>query len=320
MKCLVIAEYEDHTLRPSSLAALGFATQVAEQTGGSTSWLLLGHELDDLAQQAAHYAPVLLADHRLLAAPTADRYAAIIAAQTQQHAFDLVVAASGSFSKDIVGRSGGLLGGAMASDVVAHHWEADRLLLQRPMYAGSVLATVTLHGSPQIITVRPTAYAPPGPRSDLAPIDSVTIDEQALPDQTEWLENQSKTSHRPDVSEARVVVSGGRAIRDSSDFEQLIGGLADALGGATGSSRALVDAGITPNEFQVGQTGKIIAPELYCAVGISGAVQHLAGMKNSKVIVAINQDAAAPIFEVADYGLIGDVYEVVPELIQRLKK
>lgn len=320
MKCLVIAEYEDHTLRPSSLAAFGFATQVAEQTGGSTSWLLLGHELDDLAQQAAHYAPVLLADHRCLADPTADRYAAIIAAQTQLHTFDLVVAASGSFSKDIVGRSGGLLGGAMASDVVAHHWEADRLLLQRPMYAGSVLATVTLHGSPQIITVRPTAYAPPGPRSDLAPIDSVTIDEQALPDQTEWLENQSKPNHRPDVSEARVVVSGGRAIRDSSDFEQLIGGLADALGGATGSSRALVDAGITPNEFQVGQTGKIIAPELYCAVGISGAVQHLAGMKNSKVIVAINQDAAAPIFEVADYGLIGDVYEVVPELIQRLKK
>ena len=320
MKCLVIAEYEGQTLRPSSLAALGCATQIAKQTGGSTSWLLLGHELDDLAQQAARYAPVLLADHRCLAAPTADRYAALIAAQTQQHAFDLVVAASGSFSKDIVGRAGGLLGGAMASDVVAHDWEADRLLLQRPMYAGSVMATVTLHGSPQIITVRPTAYAPPDPQPETAPIDSVPVDEHALPDQTQWLNHQSKTSHRPDVSEARVVVSGGRAIRNSSDFEQLIGGLADALGGATGSSRALVDAGITPNEFQVGQTGKIIAPELYCAVGISGAVQHLAGMKNSKVIVAINQDAAAPIFEVADYGLIGDVYEVVPELIQRLKK
>ena len=206
----------------------------------------------------------------------------------------------------------------MASDVVAHDREADRLLLQRPMYAGSVMATVTLHGSPQIITVRPTAYAPPDPQSETAPIDSVPVDEHALPDQTQWLNHQSKTSHRPDVSEARVVVSGGRAIRNSSDFEQLIGGLADALGGATGSSRALVDAGITPNEFQVGQTGKIIAPELYCAVGISGAVQHLAGMKNSKVIVAINQDPAAPIFEMADYGLVGDVYEVVPELIQRL--
>ena len=192
--------------------------------------------------------------------------------------------------------------------------------MQRPMYAGAVLATVALVGRPHVVTIRPTAYSVPQPRPEAAEIVMIGIAEEMLPSHIEWIDLQSKTTHRPDVSEARIVVSGGRAIQNSNDFERLIGGLADALGGATGSSRALVDAGITPNEFQVGQTGKIVAPELYCAVGISGAVQHLAGMKNSKVIVAINQDADAPIFEVADFGLVGDVYQIVPELIQRLKE
>ena len=144
------------------------------------------------------------------------------------------------------------------------------------------------------------------------------VDLEALPQKTHFEALQSKLSARPDVTEARIVVSGGRAIKTSEDFERLIGGLADQLHAATGSSRALVDAGITPNAFQVGQTGKVVAPELYIAVGISGAVQHLAGMKNSRTIVAINSDPEAPIFEFADYYMVGDLYDLIPQMIAKL--
>jgi electron transfer flavoprotein alpha subunit len=207
----------------------------------------------------------------------------------------------------------------MASDVVRHEIEGGQLLLDSPQFAGAVTATLRLIGSPQVVTVRASAYPAAAAEAAAGSIERVELDAGTLRSRGRYEGLKSKKSARPDVTEARVVVSGGRAFRSSEDFEQLVGRLADALSGAAGSSRALVDAGITPNELQVGQTGKIVAPELYVALGISGAVQHLAGMKNSRTIVAINSDPDAPIFDVADYGLVGDVYTVVPQLIEKLE-
>ena len=297
---------------------MAFANAVMEQTKGTVECLLLGHSLAAVARDASAYTPVLVADHLALANPVADRYAKVITDVVKQRGFDLVVAAATTFAKDILPRAAGLLGGAMASEVIGHEFREGRLCLRRPHFAGSVVATVALKGSPQIVTVRPSAYLPASARSERSAITAVAIDEATLPKKIDFEALQSKLSSRPDVTEARVVVSGGRAFKTSEDFERLVGGLADKLHAATGSSRALVDAGITPNAFQVGQTGKVVAPELYIALGISGAVQHLAGMKNSKTIVAINSDPDAPIFEVADYGLLGDVYELVPQWIAKL--
>jgi electron transfer flavoprotein alpha subunit len=208
----------------------------------------------------------------------------------------------------------------MASDVTGHCFEEGELLLERPVYAGAAIATVSLLGTPKIVTIRPSSYSPVASQDLSCSAHDMPIEPSTLPDQIRLESVESKTSSRPDVTEARVVVSGGRAFKNSDDFERIVGGLADALEGATGSSRALVDAGITPNELQVGQTGKIVAPELYVALGISGAVQHLAGMKNSRTIVAINNDVDAPIFGVADYGLVADVYEAVPEMVRKLQE
>jgi electron transfer flavoprotein alpha subunit len=318
VKILVLVEHTNGALRLGSRSAFTFARQVAESLGGSIECLLLGSQLDAVAQAAALYAPVHVTDYEALAAPVADRHAQAVAQVVRNGGFGMFVAASGTYAKDVVSRAGGMLGGAMASEVVGHEISNGQLLLRRPVYAGAVTATVILHGSPQTITVRPSAYPAAEPSSTVHSITSVAIDEAALPDGTRYIGLASKRTGRPDVTEARIVVSGGRALKDSDDFERLVGGLADRLGAATGSSRALVDAGITPNELQVGQTGKVVAPDLYIALGISGAVQHLAGMKNSKVIVAINSDPEAPIFELADYGLVGDVYEVVPQLIKLL--
>ncbi|MED5401775.1 MAG: electron transfer flavoprotein subunit alpha/FixB family protein [Planctomycetota bacterium] len=318
MHVLVLAEHDGERLRAGTTAALGFARQLANGEDDRITCLVLGDSVDAVATDAATFVPVLLGSHPDLAAPLADRWAAVTAGVVRSQSIDLLLGASSTFSRDILGRAGGLLGGAMASDVTGFRRDEDRLVWQRPMYAGAVTASVVLHGNPLIVTVRPNAAEAPSRITPSASITPIEIDTQHVTTSTRHLGLDGRPSHRPDVTEASVVVSGGRGLKTTEDFEQLVGGLADQFQGATGSSRALVDAGLTPNDLQVGQTGKVVAPELYIAVGISGAVQHLAGMKNSRVIVAINSDPHAPIFEVADYGIVGDLYDIVPEMIQQL--
>ncbi len=319
MKVLVIAEHDGKSLRAASLSCLTFAQQVAQATEGTVSWLVLGSQATGVAAEAAKFAPVLLVESSRLARPMADSCAAAIANVAKNHNVNLIAAASTSFSKDVLPRAAALLGGAMASDIVRHEVTAEGLLFDSPQYAGAVTATVQLLGSPQVVSVRSSAYPAATPAAAPFGIEAIAMEDATLASRCEFVELKTKQNSRPDVTEARIVVSGGRALRNSADFEGLVGKLADVMGGAAGSSRALVDAGIAPNELQVGQTGKIVAPELYVALGISGAVQHLAGMKNSRTIVAINSDPDAPIFDVADLGLVGDVYEVVPQLIERLQ-
>lgn len=318
MKVVVVAEHDGRELRPATHSAIAFARSVADETGGEASVLLLGSDIGSLCAQAAEMAPVIAVDGPRFSDPVAGVHAAAIAAVVERHGFGMVVAACTSLAKDVVSRAAGLLGGYMASDVVGHRFCDGRLELDRPIFAGAAVATVVLQGGPQVITVRPAAYAAPPRLDSPAQVESCSLEGLELPDDVRFESVATKSSARPDVTEARIVVSGGRAFKNSDDFERLVGGLADAVQGAAGSSRALVDAGVTPNELQVGQTGKVVAPDVYIALGISGAVQHLAGMKNSKVIVAVNNDPDAPIFGVADIGLVADVYDAVPQLIERL--
>jgi electron transfer flavoprotein alpha subunit len=318
MRALVVAEHDTTAVRSGSYSAVTFARLVAGADSDVVQLLILGQNVEQVAAAATGVVPVLLADHESLKHPIADRYAMVIDRVVRSGAFDVVVAASTTFARDVVGRAAGLLGGSMASDVVGHEFRDDRLLLKRPMYASSVLATVALLGRPQIIMIRPSAYAPATIGPKRFGVERVEVNAAEFSSRVVYEGNESRAMTRPDLTEARAVVSGGRAFRDSDEFEMYVGALADKLGGACGCTRALVDAGITPNELQVGQTGKVVAPELYFALGLSGSVQHLAGMKNSKIVVAINNDPEAPIFDVANYGLVADVREAVPKLIEEL--
>ncbi len=242
--------------------------------------------------------------------PPADAIARIIAGQA--NGYTTLASASSMHAKDAMARVAGVLDAAMVTDVVEVVSPTE---FKRPIVAGSVLATVEVLASPLVATFRPSAFRSTE-RSGNSPVETLTVD---LTSKVERISHSKRGGARPDLSQARVVVSGGRPLKDASTFETIIGGLADALGGAAGATRAAVDSGIAANELQVGQTGKIVAPNLYIAAGISGSTQHMAGIKDSKIIVAINKDADAPIFEFADYGIVADLFDAVPELTRLVK-
>jgi electron transfer flavoprotein alpha subunit len=297
MSKLLLVAFEPH----EALAAAGFAHA-------------LGLPFDVLALSGT---PELdLGAGRILAAnlaeiPAADGLAADIARLAADYTH--VAAVASMRSKDVMARVAGLLDAAMVTDAIGLD---SPTVFRRPMVAGSVIATVEVLATPVVLTVRPAGFAKPE-RTGSSAVEAVTL---ATASKARRVGVSARGGARPDLSQAKVVVSGGRPLKDAQTFERLLGGLADTLGGAVGATRAAVDSGIAPNELQVGQTGKIVAPDLYIAAGVSGSTQHMAGIKDSKIIVAINKDPDAPIFEFADYGLVADLYEAVPELQSKVGK
>jgi electron transfer flavoprotein alpha subunit len=318
VETLVLIEHDRHCVKRPSLHGI----TLARQLGGEYALLVLGQGLDEIAASLVSYgaSAVLVADDPTLAEPLADRYAAVIAEAARKNGSRTVLGTSSTFSKDVLPRAAALLDVAMVTDVLAIEETNGSTSYRRPVNAGSMLATVKVESDRCVITARATAFEAPAPDAATSPIQRFEFDVALLPNGMEFISREQRTSGRPDLTEAAVVVCGGRPLKDKGTFERLVGGLADALGGAVGATRAAVDAGMAPNDYQVGQTGKVIAPELYIGVGISGAIQHLAGIKDSRVIVAINKDLDAPIFQVATYGLVGDLHQIVPQFIDALRR
>jgi electron transfer flavoprotein alpha subunit len=309
MATLVIAEHDNAALKPATLNALA----AAAKCGGDLHLLVAGHNCAAVAQAAAKVpgvTKVLHADAAHLADQLAENLAEQILAIAKNYSHILAPATANG--KNIMPRVAAKLDVAQISDIIAVD-SADTF--KRPIYAGNAIATVQSADPIKVITVRTTGFDPVPSGGGSAAVESMTV----APDsgKSSFVGREIAHSARPELTAAKIVVSGGRGMGSAENFK-ILDPLADKLGAALGASRAAVDAGYAPNDWQVGQTGKIVAPQLYVAIGISGAIQHLAGMKDSKVIVAVNKDPEAPIFSVADYGLVGDLFQVVPELVKAL--
>ena len=316
---LVLAEQQGGKLTRATLSAVTAARQLAQIVGGGFDIAVVGTGLDPLAAQLSAYGAgaVLALEHEALAGYTAQAYAQAFAGAAQATGAKFVVAAATGVGKDTTPRVAARLGAGMASDVVGLFAHGGGVAYKRPMWAGNVIGAVQIETGVQVFTVRPTEFPAAEPSGGASPVEkgAASVDVASL--RMKYVGLDKVESSRPELTDASVVVSGGRGLKEAANFK-LVERLADTLGGAVGASRAVVDAGWVPNDWQVGQTGKVVAPKLYIAVGISGAIQHLAGMKGSKTIVAINKDAEAPIFQVADYGLVADLFAAAPELTEKL--
>lgn len=312
MKTLIIAEHDNEQLKLATHHTL----TAAQALGHPIDVLVMGLSCQRVVEHAVllpGVSHILVADNEVYAHQLAENGAPLIAEIGKN--YDYILAGATTFGKNLLPRAAALLDVAMLSDVT-QMVSPDTFV--RPIYAGNVMATVQAKDSIKVMTVRTTAFA----EAKENPSAGAIIEKlsQVITNDLSRFENQTLTqSKRPELTAARVVISGGRGLKSAENFH-LLEKIADRLGAAVGASRAAVDAGFAPNDYQVGQTGKVVAPDLYIAVGISGAIQHLAGMKDSKVIVAINNDPDAPIFEVADYGLVGDLFQILPQLQSELDK
>ncbi len=309
MSVLVIAEHDNASLKPATRSAV----TAAQAIGGDLVILVAGSGCAGAAAAAAqipHVSKVLVADHAAYDHQLPESVAALVVEIAAGYSH--LLASATTTGKNLMPRVAALLDVAQISDIIAVK-SPDTFV--RPIYAGNALATVQSSDAIKVITVRGTAFAESPASGGSAPVEALSIvKEQAL---SRFVSEELSVSERPELTAASIVISGGRGMQSGDNFV-LLEKVADKLGAAIGASRAAVDAGFVPNDMQVGQTGKIVAPDLYIAVGISGAIQHLAGMKDSKVIVAINKDEEAPIFQVADYGLVDDLFKVLPELAEKL--
>ena len=310
MSALILAEHDNAAIKPATLSAV-----TAARTLGEASVLVAGASCRAVAEAASRIegiARVLLADDPIYAHPVAESLATLVVGLASDYEF--VLAPATTFGKNVMPRVAALLDVAQVSDIIAIE---ARDVFRRPIYAGNAIATVKSADPIKVVTVRATAFDPAPAEGGTAGIHEIAAAED--PALSRFSRHELTRSERPELTSAGIVISGGRGMQSSENFKMLEE-IADKIGGAVGASRAAVDAGYVPNDYQVGQTGKVVAPELYIAVGISGAIQHLAGMKDSKVIVAINKDGEAPIFRVADYGIVGDLFTILPELSAELEK
>ncbi|HAF7592631.1 TPA: electron transfer flavoprotein subunit alpha/FixB family protein [Salmonella enterica subsp. enterica serovar Choleraesuis] len=315
MASLVIAEHNGNTLLPSTLSTI----TAAKAINSDIDILMLGYGIESIAVKASHIqgiSTVFIADSPLfehLLAENVEKQISYFLNSGKNHYQSILFPAS-SFGKNCAPRLAAKLDVSQISDITR---VIDQHTFERPIYAGNAIATVHSDDEYKVITVRPTSFAAAVAEDEgKAPIEFTEV--VLGSDQVKFISQHVNKSNRPDLQSARVVVSGGRGVGSAQAFKELVDNLADKLGAAVGASRAAVDAGYAPNDYQIGQTGKIVAPQLYIALGISGAIQHLAGMKESGVIVAINKDPDAPVFSIADYGLVADIFKAVPELIDKL--
>ncbi|KAL1207101.1 Electron transfer flavoprotein subunit alpha [Cardamine amara subsp. amara] len=322
---LILAEHESGSIKPQTVSTVVAANSLGESSSISLLLAGSGSSLQEAASQAASCHPsvseVLVADSDKFEYSLAEPWAKLVDFVRQQRDYSHILASSSSFGKNILPRVAALLDVSPITDVVKILGSAQFI---RPIYAGNALCTVRYTGEgPCMLTIRSTSF-PVTPitadseskKATISQIDLSNFKEDSV-NRSRYVGRSTQDTERPDLGSARVVITGGRALKSVENFK-MIEKLAEKLGGAVGATRAAVDAGYVPNDLQVGQTGKIVAPELYMAFGVSGAIQHLAGIKDSKVIVAVNKDADAPIFQVADYGLVGDLFEVIPELLEKL--
>jgi electron transfer flavoprotein alpha subunit len=309
MSTLVIAEHDNTNLKPATLNTVAAANAI----GGAVHILVAGNSCQSVADEAAAVdgvEKVILADDSAYENQLAESIANLIKSISADYPH--ILAPATTFGKNVLPRLSALLDVQQISEITEVVSEDT---FKRPIYAGSCIATVKSSDATKVITVRDTAFDPVNASGGSASIESISAD--GVSDLSSFLNEEIAQSDRPELTAAGIVISGGRGMQSGDNFH-LLETIADKLGAAVGASRAAVDAGFVPNDYQVGQTGKIVAPDLYIAVGISGAIQHLAGMKDSKVIVAINKDEDAPIFQVADYGLVADLFNALPELADQL--